>query len=106
MELATPANSIPSFADRLGRVVVQSQKMDLVPQWDLERANLPTAVSWARKARTQPQNFQSFRHDVIGNPRRACSSMAFAPAILKAISAQFSSGNRSRSLEGLLIFDW
>jgi hypothetical protein len=52
--------------DRLGRVVVQSQKMDLVPQvetaQDLERANLPTAVGWARKARTQPQNFQSFRH--------------------------------------------
>jgi hypothetical protein len=43
------------------------------------------------------------REMYTGNPRRTCSSMAFATATLKAISARFSSGNRNISFEGLLI---
>ncbi len=43
------------------------------------------------------------REMYTGKPRRTCSSMAFATAIFKAISARFSSGNRKISFEGLLI---
>src|SRR5579864_233170 len=38
-----------------------------------------------------------------GNPRRTCSSIAFATATLKAISARFSSGNREMSLPVFIV---